>query len=183
MYNVLEKLKDGTALTPPEEDIRDRGTVLIVKELHEKLDRLAFRAYGWPETLSDQEILARLVALNRERAAEERRGRVRWLRPDYQMQRAGMAAPKPEQIEVELVAAEARVSKPTFPKDAREQTAAVMAALLAAPGGLDAAALAARYRRGRTVERDVAATLVALRRLGLVTADAAGRAYRLSRAA
>ena len=186
MYNVLEKLRDRAALTPEEERIRDQGAVLILKELHERLDRLVFRAYGWPETLSDEEILARLVDLNRERAAEERRGQVRWLRPDYQMQRAGIAAPKAEQIEAELVlslakGAAAKAQKPAFPRDAREQTAAVMAALLAAPAGLDAADLAARYKRGRTVERDVAATLAALARLGLATADEGG--FRLRRAA
>jgi hypothetical protein len=32
----------------------------------------------------EKEILTRLVALNHERAAEEKRGLIRWLRPDYQ---------------------------------------------------------------------------------------------------
>ncbi|MBK7011853.1 MAG: hypothetical protein IPH43_03605 [Xanthomonadales bacterium] len=32
----------------------------------------------------DEAVLERLVALNAERAAEEARGLVRWLRPDYQ---------------------------------------------------------------------------------------------------
>ncbi len=32
----------------------------------------------------EQELLSRLVALNHERAAEEKRGLIRWLRPDYQ---------------------------------------------------------------------------------------------------
>jgi hypothetical protein len=32
----------------------------------------------------EQALLTRLVALNHERAAEERRGLIRWLRPDYQ---------------------------------------------------------------------------------------------------
>jgi hypothetical protein len=41
-------------------------------------------AYGWPATLSDDGILERLVALNHERAAEEKRGLVRWLRPEFQ---------------------------------------------------------------------------------------------------
>jgi hypothetical protein len=34
--------------------------------------------------LAPAEIVARLVALNAERAAEEKAGKVRWLRPDYQ---------------------------------------------------------------------------------------------------
>src|SRR5690625_2965816 len=36
---------------------------------------------------AEEELLARLVALNQERAAEEKRGQVRWLRPDYQTDR------------------------------------------------------------------------------------------------
>lgn len=43
-----------------------------------------FDAYGWPHDLTDEEILERLVALNAARADEERRGTVRWLRPEFQ---------------------------------------------------------------------------------------------------
>ncbi len=41
--------------------------------------------------LSDADILTRLVALNRERAEEEKQGLIRWLRPKYQA--PGEAAP------------------------------------------------------------------------------------------
>lgn len=43
-----------------------------LKMAHEKLDKAVFDAYGWPHDLSDEEILARLLALNLERAAGER---------------------------------------------------------------------------------------------------------------
>ena len=43
-----------------------------LKMAHEKLDKAVFDAYGWPHSLSDEEILARLLALNLERAAGER---------------------------------------------------------------------------------------------------------------
>ena len=36
---------------------------------HRKLDQAVFAAYGWPEGLTDEEILERLLALNLERAA------------------------------------------------------------------------------------------------------------------
>ncbi len=39
---------------------------------HQKLDRAVFAAYGWPGDLSDEEILARLLALNLERAGEDK---------------------------------------------------------------------------------------------------------------
>ncbi len=35
---------------------------------HKALDRAVASAYGWPEELSDDEVLARLFALNQERA-------------------------------------------------------------------------------------------------------------------
>jgi type II restriction/modification system DNA methylase subunit YeeA len=35
---------------------------------HKRLDEAVFAAYGWPPTLSDEEILERLLALNLERA-------------------------------------------------------------------------------------------------------------------
>jgi type II restriction/modification system DNA methylase subunit YeeA len=38
-------------------------------EAHKRLDAAVFDAYGWPHDLSDDEILARLLALNLERAA------------------------------------------------------------------------------------------------------------------
>jgi hypothetical protein len=36
---------------------------------HQALDETVFAAYGWPSDLADGEILARLLALNMERAA------------------------------------------------------------------------------------------------------------------
>ena len=56
----------------------------VLKQIHGELDAAVFDAYGWPVTLIDEEILERLVALNAERAAEEARGLIRWLRPDFQ---------------------------------------------------------------------------------------------------
>jgi hypothetical protein len=41
---------------------------------HKKLDAAVFAAYGWDDNPSDEEILARLLALNRERAIKEPRG-------------------------------------------------------------------------------------------------------------
>ena len=35
---------------------------------HERLDAAVFDAYGWPHSLADEQILERLLALNRERA-------------------------------------------------------------------------------------------------------------------
>jgi hypothetical protein len=175
LYNVLQKLRAGAELTPAELAIRDIGLVLILKEIHDELDVLVFEAYGWPKDLSDEEILSRLVVLNKARAEEEKRGVIRWLRPDYQKARAGVTearkAPAEEQLEATLVTAAAKVQKPSFPTDPVAQTAAVMAALAAANGPLDAAALAAGFRQGKRVEKAVHATLLSLHRLGHLASD------------
>jgi hypothetical protein len=64
--------------------MHDRGLVTLIRQHHDAIDALVAEAYGWPADLSDEDILNRLVALNRERAAEEARGLVRWLRPEFQ---------------------------------------------------------------------------------------------------
>lgn len=188
LYNVLERLREGVApdaLAPAERRIFDDGLVLILKELHDRLDAAVADAYGWPADLSDDDILARLVALNKERAAEEGRGLVRWLRPDYQIPRFG--APQ-EREELELVGAAARVEtkaapKPSFPAEEVAQTAAVMSALATASGPLDAVSLAAGFKQGRRVAPKVAAVLAALARMGFVDSLDGGRTFMLRRAA
>lgn len=89
LYNVLELLRAGTPLSDKDRDMHDRGLVTIIRQHHDALDALVAQAYGWGAdhaagTLTDAEILTRLVALNTARAAEEARGLVRWLRPAYQ---------------------------------------------------------------------------------------------------
>lgn len=84
MYNVLEKLRSGEALTAKERVIHEQGLVSVLKQIHDELDAAVFDAYGWPRDLTDEQILERLVALNRERAEEEKNGLVRWLRPEFQ---------------------------------------------------------------------------------------------------
>ena len=104
MYNVLEKLRSGEALTAKEKKIHEDGLVSVLKQIHDDLDAAVFDAYGWPHDLTDEQILERLVALNAGRAEEERRGIVHWLRPEFQNpQGAAVAA----QTEIGLVAEQA----------------------------------------------------------------------------
>jgi hypothetical protein len=58
--------------------------VTILRELHDELDGAVAAAYGWPVDLPGEKILSRLVALNAERVEEEKQGKIRWLRPEYQ---------------------------------------------------------------------------------------------------
>ena len=86
LYNLVEAVRSGT-LAPEQEQAAVRARARIVAKLHDDLDAAVAAAYGWPADLPPAEIVARLVALNAERAAEERAGKVRWLRPDYQVPR------------------------------------------------------------------------------------------------
>ena len=175
-------------LTEAEVAIKTKGLILILKELHEKLDALVFEAYGWPRTLTDEQILEKLVALNHERAAEERRGHVRWLRPDYQIPRFGKKldnqAAKEEgaQVTADLGLPEPGAHKPSFPADAVAQTAAVFAALTSARQPIEASAIAAGFRKTKNLEQTVEDVLGSLARLGHV-ATRDGKNFEIRRVA
>lgn len=94
----------------------------------------------------DEAILERLVALNAERAAEEARGLVRWLRPEFQ-NLAAQAAPLQTEMDAktdDTVIAVATKPRP-WPKNAVEQVRAVAETLSASRAPLSPAELAARF--------------------------------------
>jgi hypothetical protein len=188
IYNVLEKVRlgaDTNALDTGDRLIFDAGLVLILKEFHDRLDAAVAEAYGFPTDLADDDILARLVALNKERGDEEATGLVRWLRADYQIPRFGSVKEKAE-LDLAGVAPgqEAAVAaKPSFPSDDLAQTAAVMAALAASSTPLDALSVAATFKQGRRIESKVRSVLSALARTGFVGSPDGGRTFLLRRAA
>jgi hypothetical protein len=184
LYNVLEKLRGGVqpdALDPDDRRIFDDGLVLILKEQHDRLDRAVGEAYGWPVDLPDEDILAQLVALNKERSAEEARGLVRWLRPEYQIPKFGTPKEKAEQIEADLGGEIVTEKKPSFPADDIDQTAAVMAMLAASDGAASPIEIATRFKQGKRVEKKVEAVLSSLARMGVIATAKAGRAFSLHR--
>jgi hypothetical protein len=103
-------------------------------------------AYGWPVELSDENILERLVTLNKERAAEEAKGKVRWLRPVFQApdyvapaEQAKLALPEAERPSAEVL---------EWPGALPEQVVAV-AAVVARSGRPVAANDVARAFKGK----------------------------------
>jgi hypothetical protein len=121
-----------------------------LKQIHDDLDAAVADAYGWPVDSSDEEILERLVALNHERAEEERRGIVRWLRPEFQnpdgrtqQTIAADAAAEPEAKK----SAAAKVKKQPWPKSLSAQAAAVQHALDALPAPGDEQQIAKQFTR------------------------------------
>ena len=149
MYNVLEKLRAGEPLTAKDKTVHEQGLVSVLRQLHDELDAAVCDAYGWPVTLTDEEILARLVALNAERAAEEAQGLIRWLRPEYQAPseygiRNTQYALIQEDAPVYEVPLETRPLLP-WPTRMAEQAQAVRAALVALGGPASAAEVAAAF--------------------------------------
>lgn len=178
MYNVLAKLRSGEPLTAKERTIHEQGLVSVLRQLHDELDAAVLDAYGWSDLLPrlriahgnepptegqtrddakrafDETILERLVALNAERAAEEARGVVRWLRPDYQnpQGRSTEDTRAPEQIafdtgdEDDTPATPPVVNKPaSWPKDPVDQVRAVAELLVASPTPLSLDEIATRF--------------------------------------
>lgn len=187
MYNVLEKLRSGEKLNDKEKLIHQQGLVSILRELHDQLDRAVFAAYGWddladklvglpgattplsdkPETQAEaeEELLSRLVALNAERAAEEARGYIRWLRPEYQ----NPTATKPvQQTEIEIEETEKtptdKITKQPWPKSMREQVAAVRSILQAQTLSIED--IANHFKR--SPKNAVQSVIDALEELGMV---------------
>lgn len=147
MYNVLEKLRAGETIEGKDRDIYDQGLIGILKDLHDQIDAAVAEAYGWPVSLSDEDILFRLVALNKTRAEEEARGHIRWLRPDYQNP-SGAQASKGKTSEMDL-GPTAKIEKAPWPQTLPDQIAAVRNAL-AEMGEATPEQIARRFLRART---------------------------------
>jgi len=173
MYNVLDALRLGRALSARERATHADGLVSVLAELHDTLDALVLRAYGWDDlapalvgrpggTLpwpekpaaqaeAEEELLLRLVALNAERAAEESRGVVRWLRPEFQdpARRGAGAAAAQEEIDIAeapvAAAPKAVAARRPWPATLPEQVRAVADTLAAAAGAVNEAVLAERF--------------------------------------
>jgi hypothetical protein len=166
LYNVRERLRQGEALDESERTIHDAGCVGVIDELHLRIDAAVANAYGWPGELSEEETLSRLAALNKERAGEERRGTVRWLRPDYQIPRTKVKAAKDEQIEADLESAETEMA--ALPKNDAELVAVLRRTLRAIGKPVEPKLIAGRFRDGGRGTKRVERGLQLLAAAGVV---------------
>jgi hypothetical protein len=151
IYNILEKLRSSEQLSDKEKLIHEKGLVSVLKQIHDDLDAAVFDAYGWSTSLTDEEILTRLVTLNAERAADEAQGIVRWLRPDFQNPTGQKAATQGTLIE-ETDEPEEKISKKAklpWPKSLPERAQAVKTALAAQRTPVTSEQLAKTFLRAR----------------------------------
>lgn len=65
MHAVMEQVFHGVNLTPKTKSINDQGENPELLKLHSELDVAAAGAYGWSASLTTDEILTRLLKLNR----------------------------------------------------------------------------------------------------------------------
>jgi hypothetical protein len=165
IYNVLEKLRAGTPLDAGEQVTHEQGLVSVLRQLHDDLDAAVAAAYGLPVTGTDDEILTFLCKLNAERAAEERSGLIRWLRPSFQhpeatttqatMGATGIETPAPAKAKI--------AGKLAWPKTLAEQAQAVRAALSTIAVPADAITLARTFKSAKTDRiEDILETLASL---------------------
>lgn len=156
LYNVLEALRaadrGGPTLTDKDRDVHDRGLVTLIRQHHDAIDDGVADAYGWGEahragTLDDETILTRLVALNAERAAEEARGLIRYLRPDYQD--PGYRAPIADRFDLGEAVVAPVSNVIAWPASLPDQVGAVQAILAAAARPMAAQDVARTFKGKR----------------------------------
>ncbi|MDP3675243.1 MAG: hypothetical protein Q8R44_09115 [Novosphingobium sp.] len=159
------------ALTEAERDIHDRGLVTLIRQHHDAIDALVAQAYGWPAGLTDEDILTRLVGLNKERASEEAKGLIRWLRPEYQA--PDYAAPVTQSFDLDDAAAALSDTIIPWPASLPEQVSAVQSVLSSATAPLAPQDVARAFRGKRAAS--VRPVLDALTGIGMARRLADGR--------
>lgn len=166
LYNARARLADHEVLAEAERAVHEAGCIGLLDHLHRRLDAAVMAAYGWPADLSAQEAVARLVALNRARAAEEAHGEVRFLRPAFQAGRVKTPR-RPVQVEATLDVAD---RLPHLPEAPGAMASALLHALRQEGVPVGPRALAARFggRRGRRMEDRIEQTLAVLAVAGSV---------------
>jgi hypothetical protein len=168
MYNLLEKLRAGEPFTDKDREYNDKALVSTLKQIHDELDTAVLDAYGWNHDISDEEILERLVALNAERAEEERNGLIRWLRPEYQApdevgrQQVIAGVMEPQEVTV------APAAQKTLPKKPKDQLAAIRDLLLTSGGEWTVEQVAAQFNGAQRQKKAIAENLERLEWFGIL---------------
>ncbi|HAZ46133.1 MAG TPA: class I SAM-dependent DNA methyltransferase [Cyanobacteria bacterium UBA11369] len=169
MYNLLEKLRSGKPFTDADRNYNDKALVSTLKQIHDQLDAAVLDAYGWPENISDEDILERLVALNAERAAAERNGIIRWLRPEYQAPaEIGNQIALAGINESEETATTTPVEQKTWPKKPKEQLAAIRDLLRSFGGEWTVEQVMAQFKGAQRQKKTISEHLESLETLGII---------------
>jgi hypothetical protein len=172
MYNLLVKLRSGETFNDREREQHEVAQTEILRQLHDELDAAVADAYGWPVDLPDADILVNLVALNKERAAEEARGVVRWLRPEYQAPEtvtATTTALITEETEAETVVALTPIEPQPWPRELKDQLGALRAVLTSSARLWTLESVAQAFKSRGRYRESIAAHLDLLTDLGMLS--------------
>jgi len=176
LYNLLEAVRVGEILTARQQDTARRARVVILRELHDEIDRLTAGAYHWPADQTEAQTIAALVSLNRVRDVEEARGQVRWLRPDFQIGRIGGGARGPADLVLPSEPQPAPTGRrPSFPQDRYEQPLVIQASLARDRRPVGSHELARRFSGGARLTPRIDRVLTTLHRYGHVERLSDGR--------
>ena len=119
-------------------------------------------------SLKNLDLDERLVALNAERAEEERNGIIRWLRPDYQAPNEVQT----QQVIAGVVEAEEAIIAPVeqkpFPKQPKEQLATIRDLLRTSGGEWTVAQIAAQFKGGGRYKGAISENLERLEWFGVL---------------
>ena len=210
LYNLLERSREvnsGCAVeqfSEAEKALHRAAQIAVLKDLHDRIDRAVFDAYGWSDLAprivgkpggltpslrkspdqeaAEEDLLKRLVELNKERVRDEARGDIHWLRPAFQKPRLAAKAPQPatgQQVEAKLATFVAPAEKIAWPKDGLEQIKVVRAALGDADAPISVPDLDARFKGGRKRQDRLADLLAYMSETGMIRAQEgdAGKHY------
>lgn len=171
LYNARAKLNHGVVLTEAEQEVHEMGCIGVLDYLHQRLDQAVAAAYGWPNDLSDAQIVDRLIVLNQHRAEQEACGEVRFLRPGYQAARVTMNK-RTRPAEISLPSAPVRTNLSLEPG---EMASSLLTIMRKAGVPMPSKLLIDEFDGGRaTVRRQVEQTLAVLAVTGAVQRSDAG---------
>ena len=168
MYNLLEKMRSGEPFTDKDREYNDKALVSTLKQIHDQLDAAVFEAYGWPQNLSDDEILERLVTLNSDRAQEESNGFIRWLRPKYQAPQEVAVQQVIEGFTTEEDLAIVPEKQQPWPKKFKEQLAAIRDLLRTSNSEWTLQQIIAQFKGATRNKKAIEECLESLEELGIV---------------
>ena len=161
----------------------------MLKELHDELDAAVLQAYGLEAGLSNDALLSHLVTLNAQRTMEEKSGKVRWLRPEFQNPAAHKALQNQELFTplligqqadlidkaAPLAATEGKTDTQAWPATLPEQVRAVAQLLTSAGEALNLSAIEARFKGKGTWKKGLPRILQTLEALGRARREGADK--------
>lgn len=150
-HNVIHTLRAGGPLNAKERAVYERAHLRVLQQYLDEIDRAVCDAYGLAPNASDEAILEFLVALNSDRAIEEAKGVVRYIRPEFQVRAARVERPRRLELETRD-AAEVRAAL-QWPNTLPEQVVSIGSVLSNAGKPLTAADVARAFagKRASTV--------------------------------